>query len=281
LENSISAPRTSIGWAVMKCKYRLRTKKPMIILVLLILAIFAAVFVGFNFSAVKGLFGGDNGGQQDIDDTAAQQAWQEEAQQARQEAAQQGLLILVNKQYPVDQGYKPDDLVAMKYYAPELEASFRYLREPAAAAFNQLVETAELDGIELTMASAYRSYDYQKIIFDNYVSQYGEEEANTFSAKPGQSEHQTGLAVDVSSPSTYYELTEAYGDTPEGKWLSGHAHEFGFILRYPKGKEAITGYTFEPWHLRFVGLFVAKEIYNQDITLEEYLMENDLEDGAE
>jgi len=82
--------------------------------------------------------------------------------------------------------------------------------------------------------------------------------------------------VDVSTPSIDYELTEAFGDTPEGKWLSIHAHEFGFILRYPKGKEAVTGYMYEPWHLRYVGLFLSKEIYNQDITLEEYLENNDL-----
>jgi zinc D-Ala-D-Ala carboxypeptidase len=243
----------------------------MIILVLLILAIFAAVFIGFNFSTVKGLFDGDNR-QQAIDDAAAQQVRQE----AWQEAAQQGLLILVNKQNPVNQDYKPDDLTAMEYYAPEREASGRYMREPAAAAFIQLVETAALDGLELKMTTAYRSYEYQKIIYDNYLNQFGEEEANSFSAKPGQSEHQTGLAVDVSSPRVNYELEEPFGDTPEGKWLASRAHEFGFILRYPKGKEEITGYTYEPWHLRYVGLFVAKEIYNQDITLEEYLVDNDL-----
>jgi D-alanyl-D-alanine carboxypeptidase len=255
----------------MKYKYRLRTKKPLVILGIIILAILMAILVGFNFTAVKGLFGWDNG-QQAIDAAAVQQARQE----AQQEAAQQGLLILVNKQHPIDQGYKPDDLVAMKYYAPEREASGRYMREPAAAAFHQLVEAAVLDGIELKMTTAYRSYDYQKIIYDNYENQFGEEKANSFSAKPGQSEHQTGLAVDVSSPSIDYELTDAFGDTPEGKWLSSHAHEFGFILRYPEGKEEITGYNYESWHLRYVGLFVAAEIYKKDITLEEYLLENDL-----
>ncbi len=238
---------------------------------LLILGIFVTIFVGVNFTAVKELFGWDNG-QQAIDDAAVQQARQE----AWQEATEQGLLLLVNKQHPVDQDYEPDDLTAMQYYAPEREASGRYMREPAANAFNQLVEAAILDGIELRMTTGYRSYGYQKIIFDNYARQYGEEEANSFSAKPGQSEHQTGLAVDVSSPSLDYELTEAFGDTPAGTWLSDHAHEFGFIIRYPKGKEAVTGYMYEPWHLRYVGLFVAKEIYIQDITLEEYLENNDL-----
>lgn len=251
----------------MKSKYRLRTKKPLVVLALILLTIATALIIGFNFPAVKALLGDDNG-QQATDDTAAQKA--------RQEAAQQGLLILVNKQNPVDQNYKPDDLTAMKYYAPEREASGRYMREAAAAAFFQLVEAAALDGLELRMTTAYRSYGYQKIIYDNYMNQYGEEEANRFSAKPGQSEHQTGLAVDVSSPSVDYELEDTFGDTPEGKWLASHAYEFGFILRYPKGKEDITGYTYEPWHLRFVGLFVAKEIHDQGTTLEEYLVDHGL-----
>jgi len=252
----------------MKSKYRLRTKRPLIVLVLLILALSAVIFVGLNFSAIKGLLGKDDA-QQTIDDAAAQKS--------RQEAAQQGLLILVNKQHPVDQDYKPDDLTAMKYYIVGREASGRFMREPAVAAFNQLVEAAALEGIELKMTTAYRSYDYQKIIFDNYLNQYGEEEANRFSAKPGQSEHQSGLAVDVSSSSVEYELLDTYGDTPEGKWLIAHAHEFGFILRYPEGKEGVTGYLYEPWHLRYVGLFVAKEIYEQGTTLEEYLVDHDLE----
>jgi D-alanyl-D-alanine carboxypeptidase len=138
------------------------------------------------------------------------------------------------------------------------------------------VEAAIPDGIEIKMTTAYRSYDFQEILYNNYVSQSGAEEADRFSAKPGQSEHQTGLAVDVSSSSVGYELTDAFGDTSEGKWLAQHAHEYGFILRYPDGKEAITGYMYEPWHLRYVGLFVANEIYQKGFTLEEYILENNL-----
>jgi len=192
-------------------------------------------------------------------------------QQAREEAGEQGLLILVNKQHPVDQVYRPDDLMAMSHYASDRSEAGRYMRAEAVSAFNSLVEQAALDGIELKMTTAYRSYGFQKILYDNYVAQYGEEEAGKFSAKPGESEHQTGLAVDVSSPSVNYQLTRDFGDTEEGRWLATHAHEFGFILRYPEGKENITGYMYEPWHLRYVGKFVAKEIYQEETTLEEYL----------
>jgi len=159
----------------------------------------------------------------------------------------------------------------MSHYASDRSEAGRYMRAEAVSAFNSLVEQAALDGIELKMTTAYRSYGFQKILYDNYVAQYGEEEAGKFSAKPGESEHQTGLAVDVSSPSVNYQLTRDFGDTEEGRWLATHAHEFGFILRYPEGKENITGYMYEPWHLRYVGKFVAKEIDLEETTLEEYL----------
>jgi zinc D-Ala-D-Ala carboxypeptidase len=234
---------------------------------LVLIILIGCVVIGTNFSAVKGFFGWEHD-QEPTDDSAKQQA--------RQEAAQQGILILVNKQHPLDKEDTPDDLTAMKYFVANRSAEGRFMRAAAAAAFTQLVEAADQDGIELRMTTAYRSYEFQKRLYDNYVNQYGEEEANRFSAKPGQSEHQTGLSVDVSSSSVDYELTEAFGDTAEGKWMATHAHEFGFILRYPEGKEDVTGYLYEPWHLRYVGLFVANEIYSQNITLEEYLLEYQL-----
>ena len=196
---------------------------------------------------------------------------------ALQEANEKGLLILVNKENPIDKDYKPDDLKKIKYYAPDRDPSTRYMRAVAANAFHQLVDKAAEDGIELKMTTAYRSYDFQKLLFDSYVKKEGEEAANKYSAKPGQSEHQTGLAVDVSSPSVDYQLSDEYGETKEGKWLADQAAQFGFILRFPKGKEDITGYQYEPWHIRYVGLTAAKEIHQQNITLEEYLQENNLQ----
>ncbi|MBR0598094.1 M15 family metallopeptidase [Clostridiales bacterium BAD-6] len=188
-----------------------------------------------------------------------------------QEAKEKGLLILVNKQHTVDRNYKPEDLKEIRYYAPDRSASSRYMRAEAADAFHKLVEAAALENMELVMTTAYRSYDFQKTLFDNYVAKEGEEAANRYSAKPGQSEHQTGLSVDVTSASVGYQLTDKFGETKEGIWLAEHAHLFGFIIRFPEGKEAITGYLYEPWHIRYVGVEAATEIYEQGLTLEEYL----------
>lgn len=182
-------------------------------------------------------------------------------------------LILINKTHPVDENYKPDDLTGIKYFASDRSPEGRYMRAEAAAQFEKLVEAAAQEGCELVMTTAYRSYGFQNILYTNYVKQSGEEAANKFSAKPGQSEHQSGLAVDVSGPSVDYRLSDDFGETPEGAWMAEHAHEFGFILRFPLGKEDITGYQYEPWHLRYVGQPAADEIYKQGITLEEYLGE--------
>ena len=201
----------------------------------------------------------------------------EDRDQSLKEAHEKGLLLLVNKENSIDKDYKPDDLKKIKYFMPDRDPSTRYMRAESADAFHQLVDKAAEDGIELKMTTAYRSYDFQKLLFDSYVEKEGEAAANKYSAKPGQSEHQTGLAVDVSSPSVDYQLSNEYGETKEGKWIARHAHEFGFILRFPKGKEDITGYQYEPWHIRYVGLTAAKEIYNQKTTLEEYLQEIDIE----
>lgn len=201
----------------------------------------------------------------------------EKREQALLEAEEEGLLILVNKVNPVDQDYKPDDLTEIKYFAPDRAETTRYLRAEAAEAFHRLAEAAAEEGLEIRMTTAYRSYDFQKILFDNYVEKEGEEKANTFSAKPGQSEHQTGLAVDVTSPSVDYQLSNDYGRTEEGKWIAANAYRFGFILRFPEGKEEITGYQYEPWHLRYVGLLAAREIHERDLTLEEFLQMNGIE----
>lgn len=200
----------------------------------------------------------------------------EENEAAFSQADKTNLLILVNKKNPVNKNYKPDDLKEIKYFAADRSPETRFLRAEAADAFNLMVEKAAEEDLEFKMTTAYRSFGFQKILYDNYVAQQGEEAANKFSAKPGQSEHQTGLAVDVSSPSVDFQLTNEYGETKEGKWLAAHAYEYGFIIRFPKGKEDVTGYQYEPWHLRYVGLTAAKEIYDSNLTLEEYLQENNL-----
>lgn len=189
-------------------------------------------------------------------------------------ALERGLLLLVNKQNPLEADYKPDDLAPVLYYAEDRTVAGRFLREEAADQFHRMVEAARDEGLTLVMTTAYRSYGFQQVLWDNYVAKEGEAAAARYSARPGQSEHQTGLAVDVTSPSVDYELTEAFGSTPEGSWLAANASRFGFILRYPAGKEDVTGYQYEPWHLRYVGQPVAAAIAAAGSTLEEYLERN-------
>lgn len=171
------------------------------------------------------------------------------------------LTALVNKHYALPAGY-----------VPELEALGRgygsgSLRPEAAQAFRAMADAARADGVSLRSVSAYRSYVSQKITYNNYLKKYRRSVVDTFSARPGHSEHQTGLAVDINTASskTHFERTSAFA------WLKEHCAEYGFILRYDKGKENITGYRFEPWHYRYVGVDIAKACMEQGITFEEYL----------
>ncbi|MDD2295374.1 MAG: M15 family metallopeptidase [Eubacteriales bacterium] len=182
-------------------------------------------------------------------------------------------LILVNKTHPLSKEYAPSDMVRIQYCVGDHAESMRYMRPEAAEHFHQMAEAAVQIGYEIGIRTAYRSYAQQYNIFYSYVARDGEEAANKYSARPGQSEHQTGLSADVTSPSVNYEMTTDYGQAPEGIWLAENAHRFGFIIRYPLGKEAITGYQYEPWHVRYVGAEAAAEIYERGITLEEYLGE--------
>lgn len=179
--------------------------------------------------------------------------------------------VVVNKHRQLPDGYAPTDLVVphVKFsYSGVQEKS--YMREEAADALESLFQMGKDQGIILYAVSGYRSYDRQVEIYDNNVKTKGQEYTDTVSSKPGLSEHQTGLAMDVSSKSNNFNITEPFGDTVEGKWLAENAHKAGFIIRYPEGKDDITGYTYEPWHVRYVGVETATAIYNQDVTLEEY-----------
>ena len=181
------------------------------------------------------------------------------------------ITVLVNKQRKLPPDYEPHDLVV-----PNIPFSFegdhpkKKLRKEAAEALEALFAQAKKENIQLAGVSGYRSYATQEAIFQYNVKTQGEEQARRVSAVPGHSEHQTGLAMDVSSPSVNYALIEEFGETKEGKWLAENAHKFGFIIRYPQGKEHITGYAYEPWHLRYVGKDIAGEIAKKGLTLEEY-----------
>lgn len=181
-------------------------------------------------------------------------------------------LVLVNKSHELPAGFVPGDLVV-----PDVRFAFsedlpkKQMRQEAAQALELLFQKAEEDGIDLAAVSGFRSYDRQAAIFASAAQRVGEVEANRVSARPGQSEHQTGLAMDVSSASVGYQLVESFGEMPEGQWLAANAPAYGFIIRYPAGKESITGYRYEPWHIRYVGVEHATRISQREITLEEYL----------
>ena len=167
---------------------------------------------------------------------------------------------------------------------PEAD-SINRIALPGALLKAMITETmfaaAKEDGIELAGVSGYRSYARQKAIFEANVQKKGEQEANRVSAYPGQSEHQTGLTMDVSSKSVNYALEEEFGESKEGKWLAEHAHEYGFIIRYPKDKEDVTGYVYEPWHIRYVGKELAAAVYESGLTLEEFAEQNSVPVSAE
>lgn len=179
--------------------------------------------------------------------------------------------VLVNRQYLLPANYVPPHLVE-----PNVKFSFSYssdkrkLRKVAATALERLFAAGERAGIELYGVSGYRSYARQKEIYDRNIAARGQAATDAVSAKPGSSEHQTGLTIDVSAKSVNFRLDQSFGDTKEGKWLAKNAHNYGFIIRYPYGKSKITGYSYEPWHIRFVGTTVATYLYENDLTLEEY-----------
>jgi len=172
--------------------------------------------------------------------------------------------VLVNKYYNLDSDYVPKNLkvIDSKYSVPG-----KKLVNVARISFEHLAKKAESEGYSIRAASTYRSYSYQSNLYDNYVKQDGVSNADKYSARPGFSEHQTGLAVDVDNGKSSFNNFE---NTKEYKWLLDNAYKYGFILRYPKGKEDITGYMYEAWHYRYVGVEIAALIHENNMTYEEY-----------
>ena len=157
-------------------------------------------------------------------------------------------ILVANKKYPLPRDYAPGQLTS------EVQEALAVMQQAAAK-----------DGLNLYVVSGYRSYDYQAQLYQNYCNRDGQAAADRYSARPGYSEHQTGLAFDLNSTSN------SFAGTAEAKWLAAHAHEYGFIIRYPKGKESVTGYQYEPWHLRYLGTETAEAVYDSGLCLEEYL----------
>ena len=180
--------------------------------------------------------------------------------------------ILVNQTYALARDYVPSDLAT-----PYLNSTTGQIQveQEAGDKAKEMIAQASSEGVTLLVTSGYRSYDDQENLYNSMVQNLGSEDAaSKVCAKAGMSEHQTGLALDFTDNANNSTETEAFGDTAAGQWLFQHAHEYGFILRYPKGKEDITGYSYMPWHYRYVGVDLANDIWNKtedhNETFEEY-----------
>lgn len=183
------------------------------------------------------------------------------------------LWVIVNKNRALNPPtYAPADLVTPNIPLRSNPGSEEMkLRTEAAQALEHMVAAAKQQGAQLKLASGYRSYTTQVAVYNNEVRQYGQKQADSESARPGKSEHQTGLVADLQDANGQCVVADCFKDLAEGKWVAEHAWEYGFIVRYQPGKEAITGYRYEPWHIRYIGADLAAELHKQNIlTLEEF-----------
>ena len=175
-----------------------------------------------------------------------------------------GYAILVNKYTSLPEKYAPDDVVEMSNWYSYPGNS---IRKDVYDAFKEMFNAAKEEGLTLIVNSSYRTYEVQKEIYDDYDDNRGREYADKYAARPDFSEHQTGLSIDIFSAGSNMETFEG---TDEFKWLSENSYKYGFILRYPKNKEDITGYSYEAWHYRYVGKDLAKKVYDSGLTYDEY-----------
>lgn len=176
--------------------------------------------------------------------------------------------VIVNKNNKLDKNYVPYDL-------EEINTNYSYnnkrLRKEARIQFEKMSMNAKNEGFNVIAVSAYRDYNYQEKLYNNYVLEKGKWYADRCSARPGHSEHQTGLSVDVSDFTGDYDNFEK---TKEFIWMKKNSYKYGFILRYPKAMYHITGFKYEPWHYRYVGVELATYLYKNELTLEEYKSNN-------
>ena len=180
--------------------------------------------------------------------------------------------VLVDRSHPLPPGYTPEDLVSLQSYrVPVLGSSEVRLRHEATVQLKDLVSAAAADGEELVVASGYRSYADQEVLYGRLKSLYGSE-ADLISAHPGHSQHQLGTAVDFTNAKVNYQVWEPFGYATASQWLYSHAHEYGFVLAYPSGHESDTGYKWEPWHYRYVGTENAKRLAESGMILQEFLV---------
>lgn len=181
--------------------------------------------------------------------------------------------VIVNKKRPLNpKNYAPSDLrvpnVALRSNSTEEETK---MRDAAATGLEEMFAAAKKESINLLLASGYRSFTLQTSVYNRYVSTQGQATADSQSARPGYSEHQTGLAVDVGAANRTCEIQSCFANTQEGKWVAENAYKYGFVVRYQNGTESTVGYIYEPWHIRFVGKTLSTEIKKQNYpTLEKF-----------
>ncbi len=181
------------------------------------------------------------------------------------------ITVVVNKLRPLPDGYAPTDLVVPNVpLRLSGDTSEMHMRQEAAAALENLVADAKAAGLNLLLLSGYRSQATQYSVYNRYVAEKGQALADTDSARPGFSEHQTGLAVDLGRADGQCQLEACFGETAEGTWLAENMARYGFILRYLPGRDSVTGYVYEPWHLRYIGKDLAEKVMTSGQTLEEY-----------
>ena len=179
------------------------------------------------------------------------------------------ILMIVNKEFTLTEDYKPNDLPKVEHCDFSVGSDeCHQLKKESSEAIEEMFAAAREDGYESVMRTGYRSYGYQAALYESYKEKDGEEAADKYSARPGTSEHQSGLCCDVGVEG---KDLNAFEGTDEAKWIADNSWKYGFVVRYPEGKEDITGYMYEAWHIRYVGKEAAKYMHEHDMVLEEYL----------
>lgn len=181
--------------------------------------------------------------------------------------------VVANKQRPLNpKTYAPTDLVVPTIPLAATTSMEKQVRQATATALEKMVADGKQQGAAFNLQSGYRSYSFQVSLYNRYVKEQGQSVADSQSARPGFSEHQTGFAADLGSvPHPECDVEECFGTTNEGKWLAANAYKYGFIIRYPQNMQSVTGYIYEPWHVRYIGVELATEMHNQGVqTLEQF-----------
>lgn len=180
------------------------------------------------------------------------------------------LWVIVNKQQAMPADFVPKNLVDMRNKYTVNNSNEAQLRSDAFTSLTKMINAAKNSKIPVEIISGYRAYSLQSIIYNDNVTKEGQANADKTSARPGHSEHQTGLAVDINNFESNCRLNVCFGSTKTGKWVASNAHNYGFIVRYQKGTKDVVGFSYEPWHLRYVGKELSSELYKQKATMEEF-----------